>query len=292
VIGMTVAFHPTQRERLRFMESLACWEGVVNRQRVCEAMHVSLNHLTRDFALYRDAYPDNLVYDISNRCYRPGPRFKPEIATGAPDEYLSLLRLHAESKADAALPWLPGPGAADIVPRSAGTIDGMTLQRVTRAIARDQGLSATYQSMKSPEPISRTLWPHALVFSGYRWHARAYDEQHDRFGDFVLARLTHVRGLDGAKKPPEAMVPADSEWQDRVTIDVLPAARLTEHQRDVVAREYGMKRDGDGWVWRVKMRRCLAPYFMQFYPLDPKGASSHIALREPALYKVYAFNDV
>ena len=44
--------------------------------------------------------------------------------------------------------------------------------------------------MSSPELAENRLCPHALVFDGLRWHARAFSYTHHEFRDFVLARMS------------------------------------------------------------------------------------------------------
>ena len=84
-----------QRQRLTFIESVAFWEGRVDRPRVSGAFNVSENHVTKDFRLYKDAFPGNLQYDETARAYRPTRKFKPRIGKGSAEEYLSLLRAQA-----------------------------------------------------------------------------------------------------------------------------------------------------------------------------------------------------
>ena len=83
-----------QRQRLTFIESVAFWEGRVDRPRVSSAFNVSENHVTKDFRLYKDAFPGNLQYDETARAYRPTRKFKPRIGKGSAEEYLALLRAH------------------------------------------------------------------------------------------------------------------------------------------------------------------------------------------------------
>jgi predicted DNA-binding transcriptional regulator YafY len=289
---------PARRQRLRFIESVVCWEGAVKRQRVCDALHVTPNHLTRDFTLYKAAHPANLVYDLSHRCYRPGPNFKPALATGSPEEYLALLRLHAETRdregeewVDADLPGLPGPSAADVVPMPTGAVDRATLQALTRAIAAESGLTVTYQSMRTRGPSARTLWPHALAFTGYRWFVRAYDSKNERFGDFVLPRVAHAKAIDKVIRPNEAEPEADHDWHTRLTIDVVPAARLSDAQAEVVAREYGMRRRQGQWMWQPSVRTSMAQYFLLFHRLDATGPNDRITLRDRTLIKRFAFSE-
>ena len=289
---------PARRQRLRFIESVVCWEGAVKRQRVCDALHITPNHLTRDFTLYKAAYPTNLVYDLSHRCYRPGPDFAPALATGGSEEYLALLRLHVEAKnkdgedaVDTDLPGLPGPSAADVVPMPTGAIDRMTLQALTRAITGEAGLAVTYQSMRSRGPSPRILWPHALVFSGFRWFVRAYDSKNALFGDFVLTRITRAKPVDKTQRPKEAIPALDEAWQKHMKVAVVPSARLSEAQAEVVAKEYGMRRRQGQWSWQPSVRLSMIQYFLVFHRLDAVSPNDRITLKEPDLIKRFAFSE-
>lgn len=291
-VDAAVKAHPARERRLRFIESVICWEGSVQRQRVCDAMGVTLNHLTRDFTQYRALYPHNLAYDVTHRCYRPGPKFRPRVASGSPDEYLSLLRLNAEAQLAQVdpVPALPGPDAAAVVVPPMGIIDRNVLQALTRAIAQRGAVETTYQSLRKPDPVTRTLWPHALAFSGHRWHVRAYDAGTPRFGDFVIARFLEAKPVEGAMPPSEAAAPRDAEWQTEVTVDVVPNPNFTAAQQDAIAREYGMapKRPR---VWHATMRACMVGYFLRFHRLDASGKKERIALRDATLVKRYAYPD-
>lgn len=142
-----------------------------------------------------------------------------------------------------------------------------------------------YQSKSRPEPAARRVWPHALLFSGTRWHARAYDDEHQRFIDLVLQRILKAKPID-EESPIDST--QDVGWSNQVTLDVIPKRSLSASQAEVVAREFGMERVGRGWVWSVRLRECLAGYFIYLHRLDvvddPKRL---IELKEPALAMKY-----
>ena len=145
----------------------------------------------------------------------------------------------------------------------------------------------TYESMRTADPSARTLWPHALVFSGYRWFVRAFDSKHGRFGDFVLSRLTRVKTATKSR-PLEASPAADREWQDHLIVEVVPAPQLSDAQAAVVAREYGMRRRAGQWSWQPSVRRSMVPYFILFHRLDAAGVE-RIALTDRLLLTQFAF---
>lgn len=275
-----------QRQRLTFIESVAFWEGAVDRPRVSSAFSVSENHVTKDFRLYKDACPGNLQYDESSRVYRPSRRFRPRISKGSVEEYLSLLRSSAERNG-AGVPAGAGPSVrADAVPQPHGRLDAPTLNAVTRAISAGRGLEIAYQSLNSVEPTVRRVWPHALLFSGTRWHARAFDEQRGSFIDLVLHRIMSVQPVD----EPSPQSSGDEAWKRMIDLEMVPSRSLSASQAAAIANEYGMTKVGRDWVWKVHLRECLAGYFIRLHRLDlERDPARLIELRSRAAVTRYLF---
>lgn len=277
----------SQRRRLRFMESLVYWEGSVQRDRICSVFQVSENHLSRDFRLYRNLFPGNLIYEPSRKRYEPMPKFQPRMTSGSAAEYLGSLRLSAEVHGNVLD--LPGPQASDVVPLHSGGVGVGTLRAVTQAIAEGRSVAGTYQSMREPDPTSVCLWPRALVFSGYRWHARAYESDGGKYGDFVLARLKISSRTNAEESESMLSLPKDTAWETRITVEVQPAAHWSVSQQEAIGREYGMTHAKSGWRWSVRLRECLVPYFFLLHRLDVQDKESRIALVDPGLLKRYRF---
>lgn len=255
-----------QRQRLTYIESVAYWEGKVDRPRVCSAFNVSENHVTKDFRLYKEAYPENLRYDESSRVYRPTRRFRPRIGKGSPDEYLSFLRGQAERHDGSVLPESMSAVVTDAVPSHRGTVAANILNTITRSISGGHGMEISYQSKTRDEPTLRRVWPHALLFGGTRWHARAYDQERNEFIDLVLQRILEAKPLD--EEVGHDLATADEKWARWVEIDVIPRRSFSATQAEAVGREYGMVRDGRRWKWAARMRECLAGYFIYLHRLD------------------------
>lgn len=274
-----------QRQRLTYIESVAYWEGRIDRPRVVGEFSVSENHVTKDFRLYKDAFPGNIQYDEASRAYRPTSKFKPRIGRGSPEEYLSLLRAQAERRDGSLLPALASAVVSDAVPPPRGKLEGAVLNAITRAISSGAGLSISYQSKNRPEPAARRVWPHALLFSGTRWHARAFDEERQGFIDLVLQRVLRAKALIEASPVPVAN---DAGWNNWATLAVVPRRSLSASQAEVVAREFGMEPSGRGWAWNVKLRECLAGYFIYLHRLDIMDDGRRlIELKDPALVQKY-----
>lgn len=289
---MSKPLSQSQRQRLQFIESCLLWEGVLQRKDICDAFGLTLNHVTREITAYRKQHKNNLIYDPETRAWRIGPGFKPAYATGDASEYLAMLHAYAVS-GDAAVMATAGPTAtAEALPSVAGKIDRAVLKEVIGGLRRHSGVIVKYQSFSDPEPRERTIWPHALVFANERWHVRAYDSSKQRFSDFVLARILKAR--PATEIAVYASAADDRDWQTQITIDIVPSTGLSASQHLVVAREFGMRRQGDLWCWKVSMRQCLVKYFLLAHRLDlPASAAPHrrVALRDPKLAKNYTFTD-
>lgn len=282
-----------REQRFRFIEALALWEGAVQRKRVSQIFGIAENHVTKDLKAYEAEHPNNLVFKPRLRAYVPQPKFKPVYASDDPTEYLSLLYAHAESGSITVLPGLGGKGVvAETMPSPAHGVNRAVLRNAVRAIRHECGMKVTYLSMSSDRPVQRTLWPHALVHTGYRWQVRAFDSHREEFRDFVLQRMSKPEEIPLAR--PRA-VSEDELWHSFETADVIPHPKLTEHQQRVVAKDFGMRKiDGD-YVWRVSLRQCMVGYFVAKYGFDdrlPARPLKHtIVLRNWEDLRPYFFPD-
>lgn len=261
-----VAF--AQRQRLHFIETLALWDGSVQRERVSESFGVAPTQVTRDFTAYREQCPDNLIYNNRLKVYQPTAQFQPVLATGDPEEYLALLKSGIKAKTVKQLPSLglhQGLAFHATLPSPHPRVLPEVLRQVLFAIQRGHGLEAVYLSMETAKPVTRILWPHALFFSDEWWYVRAFDYNRMGFRDFALHRFDEARAHLGAA-PKGAN--EDEAWVSTVEVIVVPDARLTNVQQDLVARDFGMTKDPLGWAWKAQIKKCLVGYFAAKYWLD------------------------
>lgn len=274
-----------QQQRLLFVESMLLWEGAVQRHRVSELFRVSKAQVTRDLDDYNQSYPRNIEYDLSAKAYRPGLEFKPHIASGRSDEYLALLQTYAQYGSAVIIPALGQGPSVELIPSTPTQIDRTVLQRVLAALRDGQAMQTSYADWTDEKPVRRQLWPHRLIFTGQRWLVRAYDDRHGRFADFALMRMGAVE-LEDIETP---LLPAqDLAWHAIETVEIVPDPGLTPQQQSLVAKEYGMKRQGGAWVWTVRLRRCLVGYFLYNHRLDGEDDARHlgrIALRHPEQFR-------
>lgn len=286
-----------QKQRLQFIEAMLIWDGSVQRADVCKVFDVTPNHLTRDIKRYRTCHKDALEYDVERRAYKRGHRFSPLLASGSAEEYLALLQAYSISQCSAVLPAMGCITHAESIPSLRGNIEPDVLRLVMSAVRNATAVKLTYQSFSGANPGQRVLWPHTLVFTGERWHIRAFDDKRQAFRDFVLARCTKASGVE--EKCPIASS-LDAMWHERETVEVVPAPRLSATQQAVIAREFGMA-GTETKCWSMSLRKCLVGYFFTKYRLehggspDPVKATTgqhpYLALRDLTLAEKYRFSE-
>jgi hypothetical protein len=246
--------------RLEFIEFRLFWEGRINRGDLIDYFGISAPQASADLALYQDLAGDGLHYDRRAKTYVAAPGFTPRLARSNARLYLANLRLIADdvlTQDELWASWLP-PFAA--LPSLRRRIDTDTLREVLAAIQTGAAIHIEYQSLSRPKPGWRWITPHALVFDGRRWHARAWCHQREDFRDFLFARMLRIDG-----RRPDVIDPEDDlEWQFQVTARLEPHPDLEEDQRRVVESDYDM----ENGILEVKMRLCLAFYFVKQFGLD------------------------
>ncbi len=254
---------PVER-RLEFIDFRLFWEGHINRGDLVSFFGMSVPQASSDLAEYQMAAKGNAVYDKTRKTYVAGKKFKPVFFKPSADEYLAQLRLIqagilAENEA-----WAVRLPSYSIVPILRRRIEPGILRRILDAIRTRASLRVNYQSKSSPQPKLRWIAPHALGFDGFRWHARAWCDEHQDFRDLVLTRILEV----GEVRADDVDPARDAGWQREVTLKLSPHPKLKGGSRRAVELDYGMT---DGEISAV-MRVCMAYYFMRQLGLDQEHA--------------------
>ena len=250
------------RQRLKLLECTLLLNGWVRTQALTDSFGISRAQASKDFAVYQSLAPDNLVYDRSLKRYQAGASFRPMLLSGRTSEMLDLLAaLPGEDSPVVALA-AAGP-AVEILRPMERELDLDVFRAVSAAASNGCRVAVDYQSMRRPEPRRVTLSPHTLVYSGFRWHVRAYSHRHDEYRDFVLARMRGAESL-----PDEVGQPRDhdADWTGTVELVVGVHPDLPPAQQAVIASDYGMK---DGCTV-YPLRRAMVPYFLRLMQIEPE----------------------
>lgn len=246
--------------RLEFIEFRLFWEGGLNRSDIIEMFDVSVPQASKDLTLYQERAPHNALYDKSAKRYVAAPDFQPIFLKPDPYGYLSRLRSVAEGLIELGDSWIIQVPDTDIALTPRRDINAEVLRTVLGAVRDVRSVDIHYQSMSKdrPDPIWRRVTPHAFGYDGFRWHVRGYCHITHKFKDFLLPRILSA----GELSEPGAQASQDTLWQKRFAIEVGPHPDLTDSQKSVVAKDYGMA--GGSAVLTVR-------YAMLFYVLKRLG---------------------
>lgn len=253
----------SRKQQFRLLELLLIWEGSIQRKKIADTFNIALNHVTNVIREYELLCPNNLTYDQRKRHYSAGEKFKPKFCKGSPKEYLSMLKSQLHGMEDISL-------SVDILSHCCSTptpeqnIKVSVLRALVAATLEGKRVQVRYQSLKEVAPSKRIVSPHSLVSEGHRWHARVFDHTREDFRDLVLHRILSAKVVQGEVSE----VPYDNDWNNNVTLRIVPNELASDGQKEVIAKEYGMKKSGDEWRWDVSVKRCLVPYLVQQMHLD------------------------
>ena len=246
--------------RLEFVEFRLFWEGSINRADLVETFGVSVPQASKDLTLYQERAPGNMEYDTRAKRYVAAEKFVLRFLEPDPYIYLSQLRSVVDGAVPASDSWIAALPSADVVLTPRRDIDIAVLRKVLDAIREGVSIEVLYQSMNKmrPGPIWRRITPHAFGHDGFRWHARAYCHLEHKFKDFLLPRILEV----GSQGEPGEAGDQDWLWNNYFDVVIGPHPALTESQKKVVAKDYGLDR-GNG---ALSVR-----YAMLFYVLKRLG---------------------
>ncbi|CAM3262319.1 Predicted DNA-binding transcriptional regulator YafY, contains an HTH and WYL domains [Pseudomonas gessardii] len=250
--------------RYRLIETVAWWEGRLTTGHLIQSFGISRQQASKDINTYITEHaPRNLTYDKQLKGYIPSKHFKPRFIDDSASAYLHLLYQNNERA-----PHIEGLALAyahtkvlEVPDRS---IRPQILRPLLKACREGLRLETEYVSLANPEPEVRLIAPHTLVYTGMRWHVRAYCEKNGKYRDFVLSRL---RGEPELLGKSENLIDADHVWEAAVDLVITPDQRLAAAQRAIIEADLGMV---DGQLV-IPSRQALVKYVLQRYQIDPKN---------------------
>ncbi|WMO15279.1 WYL domain-containing protein [Pseudoalteromonas piscicida] len=247
---------PQVRERLSFIDFYVFFLGKIGRKDLIERFGISAPAATRDFRLYNEIAPNNLIYRPNERAYVKADEFK-LLTPPSVEKCLSTLSF--------------GFGDFEAIDSSLGICESsilgapnlQTLAVVTRTIHNKKSIKIKYFSHTSGESLKEIV-PHTLVNTGMRWHCRAWDRDKQRFSDFVINRIidTFEDNLTPESKGHELKV-EDKEWNTKITLVLVPHPRLAGKSKPIEL-DYNMSK---GQI-KVESRLATASYLLVGWDVD------------------------
>lgn len=247
--------------RYRYIETIALWEGRLTTRHLCDTFGIGRQQASKDINAYlREVGVGNLEYDKYLKGYKPTADFSPRVTRGLADEYLHLVARNNELMNMFESLSL-NVSNVEVLHHPVRDVKPDILRPIMQAARQQKRLDCDYVSLNNPDREGRIIVPHTLVYTGLRWHVRAWCEKNLAYRDFVLSRF---------RDPPEIMdesehgADGDSEWNTRVMLRIIPDPRLSPAQQEVIQRDYGMQ-DGE---LAFATRGKLVPYALRLLNID------------------------
>ena len=249
--------------RYRMIETVAWWEGRLTTNHLMQSFGISRQQASKDINSYITDYaPKNLEYDKHLKGYVPSRHFKPRFIDDSASAYLHLLNQNHDRA-----PHIEGLALAyahtEVLRVPDRSVQPEVLRPLLRACREGLRLECEYVSFSTPKAETRLIAPHTLVYSGMRWHVRAYCEKNREYRDFVLSRFRGVPELMNDQSGNGSA--DDAGWNTRVNVLIEPDSRLKPEQRAIIESDYGMR---EGQL-RIETRGALVQYVLQRYQIDP-----------------------
>ncbi|MGL4565157.1 MAG: helix-turn-helix transcriptional regulator, partial [Halioglobus sp.] len=224
--------------RYRFIETIALWEGRLTTRHLCDTFGIGRQQASKDINNYlRQVGPGNLEYDKFLKGYKPAAGFRPMVTQGLADEYLHLMARNNELM-NVFESLSLNMANVEVLSQPVRDVKPEVLRPIMQAARQQKRLDVDYVSLNHPDREGRIIVPHTLVYTGMRWHVRAWCEKNQEYRDFVLSRF---RGIPEIMDDSPHGADGDGEWKTRVTIRIAPDPRLTRDQQEVVETDFGME---------------------------------------------------
>ena len=259
--------------RYRLIETVAWWEGRLTTGHLMQSFGISRQQASKDINTYiAEHAPKNLTYDKHLKGYVPSLKFSPKFIDNSASAYLHLLSQNKERA-----PHIEGLALAyahtEVLKVPDRSVQPEVLRPLVRACREGLRLECEYVSLANPVPETRLIAPHTLIYTGMRWHVRAFCEKNRDYRDFVLSRF---RGEPDVLDVSEHGREEDAGWSSEVIVIIEPDPRLKPEQKAIVAQDYGMQQE----QLLIPSRGALVQYVLQRYQIDPNKIQAKAAAQQ------------
>jgi len=243
------------KQRLRAIEIILYWHGKLNTADIIATFGVSRIQASKDIKKYIQHYPNNTNYSLSDRAYLKASTFTLDLTSGSIDEYIDHIGRMSELRSNPTFEKLSAHSKS---------LNPKYMAAILRSINAKKGLSITYGSKTTPKGEIRTIHPHSLVDTGFRWHIRAYCEKHKDFRDFNLGRIFEEPTITNSSIN-NATKEHDEQWHLIVNLLLRANPASGEPYQKLIEMEFDMEQG----TLCVPTRACLVHYMLQRYQIDP-----------------------
>jgi hypothetical protein len=248
-----------QLERLSFIDFRLYFTGQIGRNDLISRFGIGEAAATRDLSFYRDVAKQNIIYDTTAKVYRISDKYKRHFIKEIPAK--DLVRALVHGIGDDLFKSPPEPVVPCDLPSRLHPPHVETFAKISRAIYNRNPIEITYLSKSSGEN-KRVIIPFAFAGNGLRWHVRAYDRKREKFGDFVVNRITKSKIIQDEEVVDSEQSRYDDQWNTIVELEIV--AHPTLEHKEFVEAEHSIK---DG-VLKHKIRAAMAGYILRLWNVD------------------------
>lgn len=263
--------------RLKAIELLAYWEGRLVTNRLIQWFGISRQQASLDIKTYNTIYNQSaLVHDPSVKSYIPQSSFQPVLTQGNLNEYLDLIS--SFDKDSFAYILQPEDYVISVqLPERA--VKPEIVRILMQAIKQHHCLKIIYASMQNPVWHERLITPHSLIYSGFRWHVRAYCHQHSDFRDFIISRIHRTPTV--LEEDLVNTVERDTLWQEEIQFSLTANPKLDSAQQLLIESDFNMP----AGELPITVKKALLPYTLQRFQVALNESEEVDALRYPIVVK-------
>lgn len=245
-----------QQERLAYIEFRLYFLGTAGRADLMKRFGVAPAGATRDFAMYKELFPDNIEFDTISKTYIIRESFTPAF------EHIQerILTALSQGFGDGVNP-VAGPLIQCETPVSLNRPKMHVLAPITRAIHLGKAVKLQYFSHTSGAS-EREIVPFAIATDGLRWHARAFDRKNQDFRDFVISRMDKVVVLNKGVVEKHEQSHCDIQWNRIVELVLVP--HPNRKHPEITVKDYEMH---NGELY-LKLRAAMAGYILRQWHVD------------------------
>ncbi len=224
-------------KKLKFIESLVYFYGIINREDIMNKFGVSPASATNILSKYNQIAPKNLDYNIHLKSYEMSKTFNPIFNMQMFLERIPVYTIPTFNK------------QIDI-----DEIDRIAI--ISRAIHRVHSLKIIYSSMSSGTS-DRQIVPVAFANTQLRWHLRAYDRKRKQFADFVFRRILKVKPIKKDIIQEHEHPNNDKQWHLFIDLKIKKHPHNVKNSNIINSNTHN-----------IKIRSAMAGYLLQLWNVD------------------------
>lgn len=203
----------TQAElRLKQVDYYLMFWGKVGRSDLMRHSDIAIATASRTLKMYRELYPENMSFDVSQRRYMASDSFTAKYRHN-PHSVLRHLAYGIEERQLSS----PKYGAA-VVQEFMAALNVELVAVITSAVVQECAVDIHYVSASS-EAGERCVIPQHIFSSQGSWYFRAYDRARKSYRNY---RFSRVLSAERSKSCGLDKLPQDEHWNIPVTLTLAP----------------------------------------------------------------------